>query len=49
MNYYIESSQEPGFEENEFIYEDLDLEEISKPKSFCSEVYMLLLKLVGEF
>uniref|UniRef100_A0A9J7YKM0 CCR4-NOT transcription complex, subunit 3a n=1 Tax=Cyprinus carpio carpio TaxID=630221 RepID=A0A9J7YKM0_CYPCA len=28
VEYYIDSSQDPDFEENEFIYDDLDLEEI---------------------
>ncbi|XP_041362287.1 CCR4-NOT transcription complex subunit 3-like isoform X2 [Gigantopelta aegis] len=27
VEYYVESNQEPGFEENEFIYDDLDLDE----------------------
>ncbi|XP_026999765.1 CCR4-NOT transcription complex subunit 3b isoform X3 [Tachysurus fulvidraco] len=31
VEYYIESSQDPDFEENEFLYDDLDLEEISQP------------------
>lgn len=28
MEYYIDSSQDPDFEENEFLYDDLDLEDI---------------------
>ncbi|XP_063735230.1 CCR4-NOT transcription complex subunit 3a isoform X3 [Eleginops maclovinus] len=28
VDYYIDSSQDPDFEENEFIYDDLDLEDI---------------------
>ncbi|XP_053743505.1 CCR4-NOT transcription complex subunit 3a isoform X3 [Synchiropus splendidus] len=28
VEYYIDSSQEPDFEENEFLYDDLDLEDI---------------------
>ncbi|XP_052000757.1 CCR4-NOT transcription complex subunit 3a [Xyrauchen texanus] len=28
VEYYIDSSQDPDFEENEFLYDDLDLEEI---------------------
>ncbi|KAJ8005091.1 hypothetical protein DPEC_G00143050 [Dallia pectoralis] len=28
VEYYIESSQDPDFEENEFLYDDLDLEDI---------------------
>ncbi|XP_060721832.1 CCR4-NOT transcription complex subunit 3b isoform X1 [Tachysurus vachellii] len=31
VEYYIDSSQDPDFEENEFLYDDLDLEEISQP------------------
>lgn len=30
VEYYIDSSQDPDFEENEFIYDDLDLEDIRK-------------------
>lgn len=30
VDYYIESSQDPDFEENEFIYEDLELEDINE-------------------
>lgn len=30
VEYYIDSSQDPDFEENEFLYDDLDLEEIRK-------------------
>ncbi|XP_058260827.1 CCR4-NOT transcription complex subunit 3b isoform X2 [Hemibagrus wyckioides] len=29
VEYYIDSSQDPDFEENEFLYDDLDLEDIS--------------------
>uniref|UniRef100_A0AAR2L2W7 CCR4-NOT transcription complex subunit 3 n=1 Tax=Pygocentrus nattereri TaxID=42514 RepID=A0AAR2L2W7_PYGNA len=36
VEYYIDSSQDPDFEENEFIYDDLDLEDIRK--SLCSGV-----------
>lgn len=28
VDYYIDSSQDPDFEENEFLYDDLDLEDI---------------------
>ncbi|KAM9434372.1 CCR4-NOT transcription complex subunit 3b isoform 2-T2 [Clarias gariepinus] len=31
VEYYIDSSQDPDFEENEFLYDDLDLEDISTP------------------
>lgn len=30
VEYYIDSSQDPDFEENEFLYDDLDLEDIRK-------------------
>lgn len=30
VEYYIDSSQDPDFEENEFLYDDLDLDDISK-------------------
>lgn len=30
VEYYIDSSQDPDFEENEFIYDDLELEDIRK-------------------
>uniref|UniRef100_A0A8B9K9F5 CCR4-NOT transcription complex subunit 3 n=1 Tax=Astyanax mexicanus TaxID=7994 RepID=A0A8B9K9F5_ASTMX len=32
VEYYIDSSQDPDFEENEFIYDDLDLEDIPQAK-----------------
>ncbi len=32
MEYYADSNQEPDFEENEYIYDDLDLEEIGASK-----------------
>lgn len=28
VEYYVDSSQDPDFEENEFLYDDLDLEDI---------------------
>ena len=28
VDYYIDSSQDPDFEENEFLYDDLDLDDI---------------------
>ncbi|KAJ8392815.1 hypothetical protein AAFF_G00070190 [Aldrovandia affinis] len=31
VEYYLDSSQDPDFEENEFLYDDLDLEEIPPP------------------
>ena len=33
VEYYIDSSQDPDFEENEFLYDDLDLEDI---RELCS-------------
>ena len=30
VEYYIDSSQDPDFEENEFLYDDLDLDDIRK-------------------
>ena len=32
VDYYVESNQDPGFEENEYIYSDLDLEDIGECK-----------------
>lgn len=32
VEYYADSNQEPDFEENEYIYDDLDLEEIGASK-----------------
>lgn len=29
VEYYVDSSQDPDFEENEFLYDDLDLDDIS--------------------
>lgn len=31
VEYYVDSSQDPDFEENEFLYDDLDLEDIREP------------------
>ncbi|OPJ90602.1 hypothetical protein AV530_009692 [Patagioenas fasciata monilis] len=31
VEYYVDSSQDPDFEENEFLYDDLDLEDIRNP------------------
>lgn len=30
VEYYVDSSQDPDFKENEFLYDDLDLEDIGK-------------------
>lgn len=32
VEYYLDSSQDPDFEENEFLYDDLDLEDI---REYC--------------
>lgn len=34
VEYYIDSSQDPDFEENEFLYDDLDLEDIREFRGF---------------
>uniref|UniRef100_A0A672T5I6 CCR4-NOT transcription complex subunit 3 n=1 Tax=Sinocyclocheilus grahami TaxID=75366 RepID=A0A672T5I6_SINGR len=31
VEYYLDSSQDPDFEENEFLYDDIDLEDIPQP------------------
>uniref|UniRef100_A0A8D3EBP3 CCR4-NOT transcription complex subunit 3 n=1 Tax=Scophthalmus maximus TaxID=52904 RepID=A0A8D3EBP3_SCOMX len=38
VEYYVDSSQDPDFEENEFLYDDLDLEDIREGRSTDSEV-----------
>lgn len=38
VEYYLDSSQDPDFEENEFIYDDLDLEELRKCLVHMSEL-----------
>lgn len=35
VDYYIDSSQDPDFKENEFLYDDLDLEDIRKCVCVC--------------
>ena len=30
MEYYVDSNQDPDFEENEFLYDELDLDDIGK-------------------
>lgn len=32
VEYYVDSSQDPDFEENEFLYDDLDLEDIREAR-----------------
>lgn len=44
VDYYIDSSQDPDFEENEFLYDDLDLEDIRE----CWTLYLLLQVTWGE-
>ena len=41
VEHYIECNQDPDFEENEFVYEDLDLDEIGK--SFCLEFLLYII------
>lgn len=44
VEYYIESSQDPDFEENEFIYEDLELEDMQEflsKQRLCSKFNFL--------
>lgn len=35
VEYYVDSSQDPDFEENEFLYDDLDLEDIREAQGAC--------------
>lgn len=35
VEYYVDSSQDPDFEENEFLYDDLDLEDIREARGAC--------------
>lgn len=35
VEYYVDSSQDPDFEENEFLYDDLDLEDIREARGPC--------------
>lgn len=42
VEYYIDSSQDPDFEENEFLYDDLDLEDIRERESTKHVKTMLL-------
>ncbi len=45
VEYYLDSNQEPDFEENEFIYDDLDLEEIGASKlDSCMYQHFLLFR-----
>lgn len=39
IEYYLESNQEPEFEENEFLYDDIEgLEEVSYNVQFVSNI-----------
>lgn len=46
VEYYIDSSQDPDFEENEFLYDDLDLEDIRKFRT-CSVAPFLFGRLIS--
>lgn len=46
VEYYIDSSQDPDFEENEFLYDDLDLDDISKWRNSVPEVSLKLFVLI---
>lgn len=39
VEYYIDSSQDPDFEENEFLYDDLDLEDIRESGGVLSRSF----------
>uniref|UniRef100_A0A8C8IDS9 CCR4-NOT transcription complex, subunit 3a n=1 Tax=Oncorhynchus tshawytscha TaxID=74940 RepID=A0A8C8IDS9_ONCTS len=43
VEYYMESSQDPDFEENEFIYDDLDLEDIRESPMDSQDVKSTLI------
>uniref|UniRef100_A0A671LPB9 CCR4-NOT transcription complex subunit 3 n=1 Tax=Sinocyclocheilus anshuiensis TaxID=1608454 RepID=A0A671LPB9_9TELE len=49
VEYYLDSSQDPDFEENEFLYDDIDLEEIRKYLVCMSEFYCVLFSIVTGF
>uniref|UniRef100_A0A673FQL9 CCR4-NOT transcription complex subunit 3 n=1 Tax=Sinocyclocheilus rhinocerous TaxID=307959 RepID=A0A673FQL9_9TELE len=49
VEYYLDSSQDPDFEENEFLYDDIDLEEIRKYLVRMSEFYCVLFSVVTVF
>lgn len=35
MDYYVEANQEDGFEEDEYIYDDIDLEDLGEKLAFA--------------
>ncbi len=42
VEYYLDSSQDPDFEENEFLYDDLNLDDIRKYLVHISEFCFVL-------
>ncbi len=42
VEYYLDSSQDPDFEENEFLYDDLNLDDIRKYLVHMSEFSFVL-------
>ncbi len=50
VEYYLDSSQDPDFEENEFLYDDLDLEDIRKYlvhiSEFCCGLFLIITTLI---
>lgn len=49
VEYYLDSSQDPDFEENEFIYDDIDLEDLRKYLVHISEICCVLVLIVTLF
>uniref|UniRef100_A0A8C1G568 CCR4-NOT transcription complex, subunit 3b n=1 Tax=Cyprinus carpio TaxID=7962 RepID=A0A8C1G568_CYPCA len=49
VEYYLDSSQDPDFEENEFLYDDIELEDIRKYLVCMSEFYCVLFSIVTGF
>ncbi len=49
VEYYLDSSQDPDFEENEFLYDDLDLEDIRKYVVHISEFCCILFLIITLF
>lgn len=43
VEYYVDSSQDPDFEENEFLYDDLDLEDIRKCYLRCGRLHFFII------
>ena len=42
VEYYADSNQEPDFEENEYIYDDLDLEEIGASEFWECSIQIII-------